>query len=99
CEGGFGTMGPEKFTEYGRDIHASGQFLLNVINDILDMSKIEAGRMEIYPEVVDLAELVGEAIHVIEPQAAEKEISVATDFEAALVIAADRRALKQVMLN
>jgi two-component system cell cycle sensor histidine kinase PleC len=98
-EGGVGTLGPEKFAEYGRDIHASGKFLLNVINDILDMSKIEAGRMEIEPEAVDLAGLVNEAIRLIEPQSAEKDIAVSAEFEAALVIAADRRALKQVMLN
>lgn len=98
-EGGVGTMGPDKFAEYGRDIHASGKFLLNVINDILDMSKIEAGRMEIHPEVVDLTELTQEAIRVIEPQAGEKAISVATAFDDGLVLAADRRALKQVVLN
>jgi two-component system cell cycle sensor histidine kinase PleC len=97
--GGIGHMGPEKFAEYGRDIHASGKFLLNVINDILDMSKIEAGRMEIQPEAVDLAELTAEAIRVIEPQAAEKAIVVATSFDDALLISADRRALKQVVLN
>jgi two-component system cell cycle sensor histidine kinase PleC len=98
-EGGVGTLGPEKFAEYGRDIHASGKFLLNVINDILDMSKIEAGRMEIQPEVIDLAELTAEAIRLIEPQAAEKAIAISTAFDDALVIAADRRALKQVTLN
>jgi two-component system cell cycle sensor histidine kinase PleC len=98
-EGGLGHMGPEKYAEYGRDIHASGQFLLNVINDILDMSKIEAGRMEIHPEVVNLSEIAEETIRIIEPQAGDKDISVSTEFEPALVIAADRRAIKQVLMN
>jgi Signal transduction histidine kinase len=52
--GMFGPLGAEKYIEYSRDIRESGEYLLDVINDILDMSKIEAGGIRLAPEAVDL---------------------------------------------
>jgi two-component system cell cycle sensor histidine kinase PleC len=95
----YGTFGPEKFAEYARDIHASGTFLLRVINDILDMSRIEAGALLLDPEDVAMDEIVAEATRVLSPQAAEKRLRVGTEFEADLVFTADRRAIKQILLN
>ncbi len=58
----FGPLGSLKYDEYARDIHDSGKHLLNVINDILDMSKIEAGHMKLHRETIDLAPLIEESL-------------------------------------
>ncbi|TBW40959.1 PAS domain S-box protein [Siculibacillus lacustris] len=94
-----GTFGPEKYAEYSRDIHDSGMFLLNVINDILDMSKIESGRMELARDPVGLDEILAEASRIIARAAADKEIVLTPMVEPGLVFVGDRRAVKQVMLN
>ncbi len=60
----FGPLGSEKYDEYAHDIHDSGKHLLNVINDILDMSKIEAGQMQIDRETIDLAPLIEETLRL-----------------------------------
>ncbi|MEJ1158032.1 sensor histidine kinase [Prosthecomicrobium sp. N25] len=97
--GMYGAFGPDKFAEYARDIHASGTFLLRVINDILDMSRIEAGALALDPEEFAMDEIVSEATRVLTPQADEKRIRVETELEAGLVFTADRRAVKQILLN
>ncbi|MEJ8473986.1 ATP-binding protein [Roseibium algae] len=96
----FGPLGTGRYSEYCADIHNSGTYLLNVINDILDMSKIEAGRMSIDTESVDAGDAAKDAVRIITATASEKNISVSSDVEPeGLHIAADRRALKQVLLN
>jgi two-component system cell cycle sensor histidine kinase PleC len=74
----FGPLGSDRYAEYARDIHGSGNYLLGVINDILDMSKIEAGRFNIDREKIDLAPLISEdgARHLV--QAPQKSITVET---------------------
>ena len=94
-----GAFGPEKYSEYSHDIHDSGMFLLNVINDILDMSKIEAGRMELAHERVRLDEILAEASRIISHAAEEKRLEVIPEVEAGLSFIGDRRAIKQVVLN
>jgi len=95
----FGSMGSEKYTEYCRDIHDSGGYLLGVINDILDMSKIESGRMELTFEKVDASAMVDEAIRIISPQANEKKLEISGTVEPRMDLEVDRRALKQILLN
>ncbi|WP_119942923.1 PAS domain-containing sensor histidine kinase [Neorhizobium sp. NCHU2750] len=95
----FGPLGSAKYGEYSKDIHDSGKHLLNVINDILDMSKIEAGHMRIHSELVDLAPLVEESLRLTAIAAQEKNISIHHHLPEALEMIGDRRALKQVMLN
>jgi two-component system cell cycle sensor histidine kinase PleC len=94
-----GTFGPEKCAEYSRDIHDSGMFLLNVINDILDMSKIESGRMELAREPVGLDGILAEASRIIAGPAEEKAIDLTPTVEPGLRFIGDRRAVKQVVLN
>lgn len=94
-----GYFGPEKYREYGQDILDSGNFLLNVINDILDMSKIEAGRLELQLADADLGEILTEAMRVLSFQADEKHLNVTVDCPDAVALRADRRALKQIALN
>ncbi len=95
----FGKIGSEKYREYANDIHASGQYLLEVINDILDMSKIEAGRIELDIEDCDVAEIVDDCRKIILPRARDEKIDLKVHPITKAVLKADRRALKQVFLN
>src|SRR5690606_19024402 len=95
----FGPLGNERYKEYVSDIYASGTYLLGVINDILDMSKIEAGQFTIHREPVDLCPLILEAVRVVSLQASKKDIEVTTDIPDSIALNADRRALKQILLN
>ncbi len=95
----FGQLGSEKYQEYCRDILTSGQYLLDVINDILDMSKIEAGRVKLDLEPLDLARTVNESIRFVTRRAEDKRLSLRSQTEADMRIIADRRAMKQIALN
>src|SRR5205085_11194496 len=89
----------EKYGEYCRDIHQSGQFLLDVINDILDMSKIEAGRIRLDLEEVPLGRFLNDAIRVLSARAEAKKIALARDIARGIRLKADPRLLKQIVLN
>ena len=95
----FGPLGSERYSEYARDINASGAYLLGVINDILDMSKIEAGQFSIDRETIDLSPLISETVRVIALQAAEKSIDIETRIPESMTLCADRRAIKQIVIN
>jgi two-component system cell cycle sensor histidine kinase PleC len=97
--GMFGKLGSEKYYEYCTDIRASGVYLLDVINDILDMAKIEAGRMPVNIEAVRLEEIVSDAIRVVSVRAGEKNLVCRTRICDDLTVRADRRAIKQILLN
>jgi two-component system cell cycle sensor histidine kinase PleC len=97
--GMFGPLGAEKYTEYSRDIRESGEYLLDVINDILDMSKIEAGGIRLSPEAVELDSLLADCIRVVSTRASEKRLAIKAEVEPAIHLHADRRALKQITLN
>jgi len=95
----FGPLGSDKYAEYADDIHNSGIHLLTVINDILDMAKIEAGQMQIERENVDLVPLLEETMRLLAIQAESKGIEVQQKIPADLSLTADRRAMKQILLN
>src|SRR5690606_32318848 len=95
----FGPIANERYLEYARDIHSSGSYLLGVISDILDMSKIEAGRLTIEPEEIDLCALIDESVRVISLQTSQKNIAVSVDVAEPMAITADRRAVKQILIN
>jgi two-component system, cell cycle sensor histidine kinase PleC len=97
--GMFGPLGAEKYIEYSRDIRESGQYLLDVINDILDMSKIEAGGIRLSPETVELDSLLADCIRVVSTRASEKRLVIKAEVEPGIRLNADRRALKQIALN
>jgi two-component system cell cycle sensor histidine kinase PleC len=97
--GMFGPLGSEKYVEYCDDILKSSNYLLGVINDVLDMSKIEAGRIDLNFEELVLDELVEETLRIVTAQAETQGISVVSDIERGLQITADRRSVKQIMLN
>src|SRR5580658_4629200 len=95
----FGPLGGEKYTEYSRDIRESGEYLLDVINDILDMSKIEAGGIRLRPEVVELEPILADCLRVVSTRAGEKKLELHAEIEPEILLNADRRAVKQVALN
>ncbi|MGX5840551.1 PAS domain-containing sensor histidine kinase [Mesorhizobium sp. ArgA1] len=98
-QGLFGPLGSPRYEEYANDINGSGKYLLGVINDILDMSKIEAGQFSMDREEIDLCPLIRETVRVISLQAAEKSITVETRIADTMTLFADRRAIKQIAIN
>jgi two-component system cell cycle sensor histidine kinase PleC len=97
--GMFGTLGSEKYQEYCHDILTSGHYLLEVINDILDMSKIEAGRMKLDLEQLDLSKTLAESLRVVSGRADNKNLVLDADIESSIAVVADRRAVKQIIVN
>jgi two-component system cell cycle sensor histidine kinase PleC len=97
--GMFGPLGADKYKEYCRDIRESGQYLLDVINDVLDMSKIEAGRLKLDPEDVELDRILADALRVVTARAQDKRLLVASKIAPNVRLKADRRALMQIALN
>jgi signal transduction histidine kinase len=89
-----------QYRTYAQDIWRSGSHLLALINDILDLSKIEAGRMELHLEAIAVRDLVEEALHVIKGKAAAKSILLEVDAAADCpAIHGDQRAVLQILLN
>jgi two-component system cell cycle sensor histidine kinase PleC len=97
--GMFGALGSEKYHEYCHDILTSGHYLLEVINDILDMSKIEAGRMKLDMEPLDLSKTLAESLRVVSGRAEDKKLVLDADIEQTISVVADRRATKQILVN
>jgi len=97
--GMFGSLGSERYQEYCHDILTSGQYLLDVINDILDMSKIEAGRMKLDMEPLDLSKTLAESLRVVSGRAQDKSLVLDADIAGNIPVVADRRATKQILVN
>jgi signal transduction histidine kinase/putative methionine-R-sulfoxide reductase with GAF domain len=90
----------EKQDDYLKDIHSSGKHLLQLINDILDLSKVEAGRMELEPSTFDLPNAIANAMTLIRERAQKHEIALSQDVGVGLgEIVADERKFKQILLN
>lgn len=96
----FGPIGNEKYLEYIEDIGDSGQHLLELINDILDVSAIEAGKLELHDDDVVIDDLVESSIRLIADRANQKQIHLRTDVQRDLpILRADVRRMKQTLLN
>lgn len=95
-----GPMSNPTYREYAKDVHDSGQHLLDLINEILDLSRIEAGRYQLHEEPVTLLNIAEDCCHMMELRARNKDIRVIQDFEGSLPrLFADERAVRQVILN
>ncbi|HET7335312.1 MAG TPA: ATP-binding protein [Rhizomicrobium sp.] len=95
-----GALGNAKYREYSGLIHGAGAHLLDLINDILDMSKVEAGKMDITRERIDAHAVISECTKLMQERAASNSLSLHIDVaQDGLVFHADRRALKQILLN
>ena len=95
----FGDDAILRYAEYAANIHVSGSHLLGLINDVLDLSKIEAGKLELTPERFDLAQDLGEALRFVEPQAARKNVELVREIPESMDVFADKRALRQIAVN
>lgn len=88
------------YREYAGDIHASGEHLLNLINEILDLSRIEAGRYSLSEEALKLTDVADECIRMVSLKARNKNISLIPQFESGMLpMMADERSLRQILLN
>ncbi|WP_293856780.1 ATP-binding protein [uncultured Alsobacter sp.] len=96
----FGPVGNERYLEYLRDIHASGGHVISLVNDLLDLSKIEAGRFDLAFVSVDVNESVARSVALIQPQAGSGRVVVRTALAQRLPrVVADERSLRQIVLN
>ena len=95
----YGPVGDEKYKEYVSDILASGRHLLELIDDILDMSKIEAGRIELDPKRVELERVLTESVRLVAKRAGDAGVKLTASVRHAPAVWADARAVKQVTLN
>lgn len=96
----FGVISPPRYGGYIKDIHGSAQHLLGVINDLLDLSRIETGNAEVAIEWTDLADLLGSATTMTAPLAEGRKISIQpAETESGLMVLTDRQRLRQVVLN
>ncbi|MCW8952802.1 MAG: ATP-binding protein, partial [Rhodospirillales bacterium] len=96
----FGPVSPPKYREYIDDIHASGQHLLDLVNDILDISKFDSGNMTLHLEPFDVSEMTRECVEMLRPRAETQRIKlICAPPGDAPILLADRRAIKQCVIN
>ena len=95
----YGPLGDARYRDYARDILSSGQHLLALINDILDMSKIEAGKMTLRFEPLCVEEIAEDALRLVRNRAEAAGLNLILDFVDLPDVEADHRAVKQVLLN
>ena len=96
----FGPIGHPRYIEYANDIGRSGRHVLDIVNDLLDISKIEAGEMELEFTAVGLNETISEAVSLVQPQANAQRVIIRTSLSANVPqIVADLRSIKQIALN
>ncbi len=96
----FGPLGDQRYREYAADIHESGGHLLTLIADILDLSKIEAGKFDLVEQIVDVPELVDAAARIVGGRVAAAGLDLRTELADGLPrLRGDQRALKQILIN
>jgi len=96
----FGALGSPQYTEYAAHIHGSGQHLLGLINDVLDLAKIEAGRFVVRAIEIDMRDAIKGAMALFDVRAAQGNVTLKVEVEPGLpLLLADERALRQILLN
>jgi len=95
-----GPISDKKYLEYIKDVHASGLHLLAIINDVLDMSKIEAGKLDLASEPVLVQRVVADSVRMLSERARSRDVELATTLlEGDIAVCGDERAIKQIVLN
>jgi PAS domain S-box-containing protein len=96
----FGPIGNERYKEYLGDIHQSGGYLISLINDLLDLAKIEAGKMDLNFTGVSLNEIASAAVSLLQPEANRQRVVLRTGLQPRLpAVVADDRSLRQIVIN
>lgn len=96
----FGPVGNKSYCDYASDINSSGQHLLNLINDLLDLSKVESGAEELHEENIDVEKLIDSAITLVKLRAEKGEVGIEAEFTKDLpLLYADERKLIQILVN
>ena len=96
----FGAHSAPIYKEYSNDVHASGEHLLMLINEILDLSRVEAGRYDLREEPMQLAHVIEDCVHLLTIRASKRQITIVENIERVLPrIWADERAMRQAVLN
>ncbi|MBS9719440.1 PAS domain S-box protein [Tianweitania sp. BSSL-BM11] len=96
----FGAIGNERYRDYLRDINRSGNHVLDLVNDLLDISKIEAGEQELSYVAVSLNDALSEAVAIMQPQANRERVIIRSSFASRLPdVVADLRSVRQIALN
>lgn len=95
----FGPMGNPRYSAYAEDIHRSGRHLLSLVNDLLDVGKLQAGKFELHEEIVDLVEVITEVADRARHEAQKRGVAITMETPASLQITADRRAMVQILTN
>jgi PAS domain S-box-containing protein len=96
----FGPVGNERYKDYIKDIHASGSHVMSLADDLLDLSKIEAGKLELAFASVDANSVIRECVSLMQPQAARERVIMRVSLHDRLPrVMVDERSLKQIMLN
>ena len=96
----FGELGHEKYRAYARDIQKSGELLLSLVNDLLDLARIEAGRYELGPEEVDLREVLEDTVNLLRDQINKAGVELRRVVPDNLPkVVADARSMKQILIN
>jgi PAS domain S-box-containing protein len=99
-DGRFGPIGNQRYEDYLGDIHASGTLVMSLVNDLLDLSKIEAGKMDFSFASIDANRIVSECVSIMEPQASREQVVLRLSLSPALPnLLADERSLRQIVLN
>jgi signal transduction histidine kinase len=94
----YGPLGQEKYVEYAEDVHKSGAHLLELINDVLDLSKIDAGKIELHESIFSVSELVDDAVLLARGRT-KNNIRLEVCVPADIHILADKRLTKQILIN
>jgi signal transduction histidine kinase len=96
----FGPLGAPSYKEYAADIHGSGEHLLSIINDILDMARIEAGKVQLDEGEIDLLDVAAQCMRLVRERASRGGVELSVELPADLpYLRADARAMKQILLN
>jgi two-component system cell cycle sensor histidine kinase PleC len=96
----FGPVGGSRYCDYAKDINDSGQHLLDLINDILDLSKIESGMDELYEEPIDVPNIIDSVLRLVRQRANQRKIAFELDVaDRPPLLVADERKLKQILVN
>ena len=95
----FGPIKPDRYARYVADIHASAKYLLSLVTDILDISKLEAGGYELAEQIVSLRELTQEAVTLLSQQADAKNLKLGVFARERVRVKADARAIRQILIN